>query len=164
MHHLPFDAASFDGCRAERVLLHSAQPSHVVAEMCRVVRTGGHVVATEPDLDTLVFHASSHAVVRKLTQWHSDGMRHGTIGRWLPEIFRQCELTEVRVVPTVAQSTQPSAYPQTLATRALEAGVLTPDEAREVITEWQRRAEQHDYLEFGVFFTVSGRVRAPADL
>jgi hypothetical protein len=132
--------------------------------MCRVVRAGGHIVITEPDLDTLVFHASPHAVVRKLTQWHCDSVRNGTIGRWLPELFRQCGLADVRVVPTVAQSTQPSAYPQTLAMRALEAGVLTPDEAREVITEWQRRAEQQDYLEFGVFFTVAGRVRTPAGL
>jgi hypothetical protein len=40
---------------------------------------------------------------------------------------------------------------------ALEAGVLTPEEAQEVVADWQRRAEQQDYLEFGVFFTVAGR-------
>lgn len=156
MHHMPFANASFDGCRAERILVHSAQPSHVVEEMRRVVRPGGHIVVTEPDLDTLVFHSSSLAVVRKLTQWHSDGVRNGTIGRWLPEMFRRCGLQDVRVVPTVAQNSQPSSYSRTLAMRALEAGVLTPEEAQEVVADWQRRAEQQDYLEFGVFFTVSG--------
>jgi ubiquinone/menaquinone biosynthesis C-methylase UbiE len=159
MHHMPFENATFDGCRAERVLIHSTDPRQVLAEMRRVVRPGGRIVVTEPDLDTLVFHAASQAVVRKVTQWHSDGVRNGTIGRWLPEMFRQCGLEDIRVVPTVALSSQLAGYPQTLAMRAHEAGVLTAEEAQELVAEWQRRAEQHDYLEFGVFFTVAGRGR-----
>jgi ubiquinone/menaquinone biosynthesis C-methylase UbiE len=157
MHHMPFATASFDGCRAERVLVHSPQPSQVVEEMRRVVRPGGCIVVTEPDLDTLVLSATSQSVVRKLTRWHSDRVRNGTIGRWLPEMFRRCGLQDIQVVPTVAQNSRLSSYPQTLARRALEAGVLTPEEAQEVIADWQRRAEQQDYLEFGVFFTVAGR-------
>jgi ubiquinone/menaquinone biosynthesis C-methylase UbiE len=157
MHHMPFANASFDGCRAERVLIHSAQPRQVVEEMRRVVHPGGRIVVTEPDLDTLVFHAASQAVVRKLTQWHSDRVRHGTIGRWLPEVFRHCGLEDIRVVPTVALNSQLASYPQTLAMQALEAGVLTAEEAQDVVADWQRRAEQQNYLEFGVFFTVAGR-------
>jgi ubiquinone/menaquinone biosynthesis C-methylase UbiE len=160
MHAMPFADASFDGCRAEQVLVHSPEPSQVVAEMLGVVRPGGRLVVTEPDLDTLVFHGSAQSVVRKLTQWHSDGVRNGTIGRWLPELFRRCGLEDVQVVPTVAQTSQLSAYPRTLALRALEAGVLTAEEAQEVVSDWQRRAEQQEYLEFGVFFTVAGRRRA----
>jgi ubiquinone/menaquinone biosynthesis C-methylase UbiE len=160
MHHLPFAAVSFDGCRAERVLLHTAQPLQVVEEMRRVTRPGGRIVVTEPDLDTLVFHASSPTAVRKLTQWHSDAVRNGAIGRWLPEIFQQCELQDIRVIPTVACSSDLSSYPQTLAQRAREAGALTQDEAQDLIAEWQRRAERHEYLEFGTFFTVAGRVAA----
>ncbi len=97
MHHIPFAEATFDGCRAERVLVHSAQPTQVVEEMWRVVRPGGRIVVTEPDLDTLVFHASSQAIVRRLTHWHSDSVRNGTIGRRLPEIFRHVGLEESRL-------------------------------------------------------------------
>jgi ubiquinone/menaquinone biosynthesis C-methylase UbiE len=158
MHHLPFAAASFDGCRAERVLLHTARPLEVLEEMRRVTRPGGRIVVSEPDLDTLIFHASSQVAVRKLTQWHSDGVRNGAIGRWLPEIFRQCGLQDIQVVPTVTYTAELSNYPQTLAQRAQEAGVLTQDEAQDLTVEWQRRAERHEYLEFGVFFTVAGRV------
>jgi len=160
MHHLPFAEATFDGCRAERILVHSADPARVVGEMLRVVRPSGRVVVTEPDLDALVFHAARLDVVRTLTRWHSDGVRNGTIGRQLPEIFRRCGLEDVRSFPTVAQSAQPSAYPRTLAARAQEAGVITPDEARDVLDDWRRRAEGGRYLEFGVFFTVAGRKRA----
>jgi ubiquinone/menaquinone biosynthesis C-methylase UbiE len=157
MHHLPFADATFDGCRCERVLVHSVSPAQVVGEMLRVVRSGGHIVITEPDLDTLVFHATPQAVVRKLTTWHSDRVRSGTIGRQLPEIFRQSGLEDVRIFPTVAQSSQLSSYPRTLLVQAQEAGVVTPDEAQVVLDDWQRRADQGYYLEFGVFFTVAGR-------
>jgi ubiquinone/menaquinone biosynthesis C-methylase UbiE len=160
MHHLPFSAASFDGCRAERVLLHTTQPLQVVEEMRRVTRPDGHIVVSEPDLDTLIFHASSQAAVRKLTHWHSDGVRNGAIGRWLPEIFRQCGLQDIQVFPTVAYTAELSNYPQTLAQRALEAGVLTQGETQALIAEWRRRAERQEYLEFGLFFTVAGRVVA----
>ena len=160
MHHLPFGVASFDGCRAERVLLHTTQPLQVVEEMRRVTCPGGHIVVSEPDLDTLIFHASFPTAVRKLAHWHSDSVRNGAIGRWLPEIFRQCGLQDIRVIPTVAYSSTLSSYPQTLARRAHEAGVLTQDEAQGLIAEWRRRAEQQEYLEFGVFFTITGRVGA----
>ena len=58
---------------------------------------------------------------------------------------------------------QPSSYPRTLAMRALEAGVLTPEEAQEAVSDWQRRAEQQDYLEFGVFFTPAGSPAPSSD-
>lgn len=157
MHHMPFADATFDGCRCERVLVHSASPAQVVGEMLRVVRPGGRVVVTEADLDTLVFHATQQAVVRRLTHWHSDRVRSGTIGRQLPEIFRQSGLEDVRIFPTVAHSAQLSTYPRTLLVQAQEAGVVTPDEAQAVLDDWQQRAEQGHYLEFGVFFTVAGR-------
>jgi hypothetical protein len=113
-------------------------------------------VVTEPDLDTLVFHATPQAVVRKLTAWHSDRVRSDTIGRQLPEIFRQSGLEDVRIYPTVAQISQLSTYPRTLLMQDQEAGVVTPEEAQAVLDDWQRRADQGHYLEFGVFFTVVG--------
>jgi ubiquinone/menaquinone biosynthesis C-methylase UbiE len=149
MHHLPFDDAAFDGCRCERVLLHSAAPAQVVGEMLRVVRPGGRIVVTEPDLDTLIFHATQQAVVRRVTHWHSDRVRSGTVGHQLPEIFQRHGLQDVRIVPTVAHTSQLSTYPRTLLRQAQEAEAM--------LSDWQRRAEQGRYLEFGVFFTVAGR-------
>jgi ubiquinone/menaquinone biosynthesis C-methylase UbiE len=156
MHHMPFAEATFDGCRAERVLVHSAQPAQVVAEMQRVTRPGGRVVITEPDLDTLVFHATQQATVRKLTHWHSDRVRSGTVGRRLPELFRESGLVDVRIFPTVAESMELTNYPRTLVAHAERAGMLTTDEARDVLEDWERRGASGTYLEFGVFFTVVG--------
>lgn len=157
MHNLPFDDALFDGVRCERVLIHSADPGRVIGEMLRVARPGGHVVITEPDLDSLVFHASQQTLVRKLTHWHSDRVRNGTVGRQLPEILQRGGLKDVRVFPTVAQTSLLSNYPRTLVAQAQEAGIITPSEASDILDEWQQRADQGRYFEYGVFFTVVGR-------
>ncbi|HEY7833329.1 MAG TPA: methyltransferase domain-containing protein [Ktedonobacterales bacterium] len=159
MHHLPFDSATFDGCRAERVLIHSDDPARVVAEMARVVKRGGVVVVTEPDLDMLTFHTDNHDVARRLTRWHADSVRDGWVGRRLADLFAQCGLVEVQLIPTVAHTITLSTYPQSLVRRASERGVLTPEEAETVLGEWQRRAEEGRYLEYGIFFTATGRVR-----
>lgn len=159
MHALPFADATFDGCRAERVLLHSDRPERVVAEMARVTRPGGVLVVTEPDLDTIVFHASNREAVRTLTHWHCDSVRNGTIGRRLPEIFYSHGLEDVRIVPTATHTTEPSNYACTLVVRAREAGALTPQQADDILADWEARAAQGLFLEFGLFLTVAGRTR-----
>src|SRR5262249_6602104 len=49
---LPLPDDSVDRCRADTVLQHVADPDRTVAEMVRVVRPGGRVVALEFDLGT----------------------------------------------------------------------------------------------------------------
>ena len=44
---LPFPEAFFSAVRADRVLLHLAQPVHAVRELVRVTRSGGRVVLSE---------------------------------------------------------------------------------------------------------------------
>ena len=48
-YDLPFSEASFDLAHCERVLMHLEDPSAALAEMMRVVRPGGWIVAAEPD-------------------------------------------------------------------------------------------------------------------
>jgi len=43
---LPFDDASFDACRIDRVLQHIANPAPAVLEMVRVIQPGGVLVRT----------------------------------------------------------------------------------------------------------------------
>lgn len=154
---LPFDDATFDGCRAERVLIHSEDPTRALAEMARVTRLGGMVVVTEPDLEALTYHASQHELMRRLTLWHCDRVRNGRIGRELPELFGQVGLTDIQVLPTVAHSAHLSNYPIIMAQRAAQHGVLAPEETDSLIAEWRRRDADGTFLEYGVFFTVAGR-------
>lgn len=154
---LPFDDATFDGCRAERVLIHCADPERALAEMARVTRPGGVVVVTEPDMETLTYHASQHELAHRLALWHCERVRHGRIGRYLPELFAQAGLTDIQSMPTVAHSATLSDYPIILAQRAAQHGALTTEEAEGLVAEWRRRADDGIFLEYGVFFTVAGR-------
>ena len=49
---IPFGDASLDGCRAERILQHVEEPGLVVAELARVLRSGGFLAVFEPDYST----------------------------------------------------------------------------------------------------------------
>src|SRR5262249_24339796 len=97
LHHLPFADATFDGCRAERVLIHSDDPAQALAEMVRLVRPGGSVVVIEPDLETVIVHLSDHALARKLTAWQCRSVRNGRVGRQLPGLFYQSGLTAIQI-------------------------------------------------------------------
>lgn len=48
-HTLPFPDASFDLVTCQTVLIHVADPAAVIAEMARVTRPGGLVLAAEPN-------------------------------------------------------------------------------------------------------------------
>ncbi len=48
-YRLPFAEDAFDTAHCERVLMHLEEPGAALAEMKRVVRPGGWVVAVEPD-------------------------------------------------------------------------------------------------------------------
>lgn len=154
---LPFDDATFDGCRAERVLIHSEDPELALTEMARVTRPGGVVVVTEPDMEALTYHASQPGLVRRLALWHCERVHNGRIGRELPERFARAGLTDIQVLPTVAHSDKLSNYPIIMAQRAAQHSLITAEEAESLIAEWRSRDADGTFLEYGVFFTVAGR-------
>ena len=93
---LPFDDASFDCVRADRVLVHLADPLGAVREMRRVLRPGGMLALTEPDWAGLLIDADRE-VTRRILDTACDGYAQGWIGRALPRIMRQAGYSEVYV-------------------------------------------------------------------
>lgn len=47
---LPFDDACFDAVRADRMLIHVPDVSAVAAQMLRILKPGGRIVVSEPDI------------------------------------------------------------------------------------------------------------------
>jgi ubiquinone/menaquinone biosynthesis C-methylase UbiE len=84
---LPFADGEFAAARVERALQHMADPSGAIAEMARVVRPGGRVVALEPDWETLVISSRDDCTTRAIRDDLLARAVSPTIGRNLGQFF-----------------------------------------------------------------------------
>jgi len=94
---LDFPDGSFDACRIERPLQYVAGPAPAVAELIRVTRPGGYIVALEPDHETTFVQRGDKSITRSNINAYADGYSNGWIGRQLPAIFVDAGLVEVAV-------------------------------------------------------------------
>jgi len=108
---LPFDDDSFDLVTCQTVLMHVADAPVAVAEMVRVTRPGGVVLAAEPnnlsnalsnrvatpslgpDAIDQLFAFEHHILRGKLALGHGDGI----VGEHLPRYFAEAGLGAIRV-------------------------------------------------------------------
>ena len=96
---LPFPDESFDGCRIDRTLEHLPDPDGAVRELARVCKPGGHVVAIEPDWDTLAVESPDLATTRRVIAAHTDAYAQGTVGRSLRRLLVNAGLRDVTAEP-----------------------------------------------------------------
>ena len=96
---MPFDDASFDACRVDRVLQHIADPAPVIREMARVLRPGGSLVAYDNDWETLTVDAADRVLTRTVLNAWCDRFPSGWIGRRLVPLFLQAGLRDVVTSP-----------------------------------------------------------------
>jgi SAM-dependent methyltransferase len=155
---LPFADATFDGCCADRSLMHVPDARAALAEMARVARPGGCVAVFEVDFETLVIDADDRALTRKVAHAWCDGFRDGWLGRRLPALLREVGLREVQVWPHTLTLTPELARPllgEATVERAVGLGALSR-------AEGQAWLAQLDELErSGRFFsTLTGYLAA----
>ncbi|MDX6555999.1 MAG: hypothetical protein QOD86_2194 [Miltoncostaeaceae bacterium] len=86
---------AFDGCRVERTLQHLENPARAVAELARVTRPGGWVIAAEPDWGTLVIDSDDDAASAAVAWGAAGGLRSGRVGRTLRRLMLGAGLEEV---------------------------------------------------------------------
>jgi SAM-dependent methyltransferase len=160
--HLPFAAAIFDACRVERTLQHVSDPGAALAEMARVVRPGGLVLAIEPDWGTFVVDSDLQDVTRRLADFWCDNFRCGWIGRRLPRLLSDSGLAGIEIAPRplflhTLDAAEAVFALFASADRAVAAGKLSTDAARAFKAEQRRRDESGQFLAVLTFFMVSGR-------
>ncbi len=68
-YDLPFEDATFDAVRCERVYQHLDDPTTATAEILRVLRPGGRAVVIDSDWSTHILHPGDPDVVRALETW-----------------------------------------------------------------------------------------------
>jgi SAM-dependent methyltransferase len=95
---LPFADVSFDGCCCDRTLQHLRTPESAVAEMARVTKAGGRVIAVDPDYDALVMELADQDLARRVLRYRADHMlRNGTIAHRRAAIFREAGFCRISV-------------------------------------------------------------------
>jgi ubiquinone/menaquinone biosynthesis C-methylase UbiE/GNAT superfamily N-acetyltransferase len=100
-HALPFADGEFAAARVERALQHVSDPAGVIAQMARVVRTGGRVVAAEPDWDTLVISGGDQQTTRAVLDELRASSRNPAVGREVAGFFADAGIA-VNTVDAVA--------------------------------------------------------------
>ena len=92
---MPYEDATFDGCRIDRVLQHIADPAAAIREMVRVLRPGGVLVAFDNDWETLTVDSADRALTRTILNTWCDRFPSGWIGRRLVPLFLDAGLEDV---------------------------------------------------------------------
>jgi ubiquinone/menaquinone biosynthesis C-methylase UbiE len=164
-HRLEFADSTFHGCRADRVLMHLAEPQQALAEMARVTRAGGRVVVASADLETLIVDAPDRALTRRILNHFCDQQVNGWIGRQLPRLFHRAGLAEITVTPWTYTGTRFSlAAPdggsfalRRAAALAQAAGVVTAAEATGWLSQLEEASRAGCFFHAMSLFIVSGR-------
>jgi SAM-dependent methyltransferase len=86
-YELPFQNASFDASRAERVLMHLAEPERALREMRRVTRTGGRVCVVDYDWQSFLIDHPDPSTTETLVRGLVDDLADGGVGRKLRRMF-----------------------------------------------------------------------------
>lgn len=156
---LPFADASFDGCRASRVLGHLREPELAVAEMVRVARPGARIVAADADMDLTVIELPDRALVRKMIHAACDQMQQGWIGRQMPRLFRQAKLSDIRIEGRMMQLDY--AFFQLvfggILQHAQAAGVVSEEELTRFWNALEQAGQEQSFFAGAGGFVVSGR-------
>ncbi len=159
---LDLPTAAFDRVRAAQVLQHIADPRRAVAELARVTRPGGRVVVLEPDWESLVIDAADLETSRRFTAFNSTQViRHGSIGRQLPALFREAGLEAVSVTPqgVLGAYELTAEYIVSVTARAVEGGAIEAAAARRWLDDLRTRHDERLFLFAFLFFIVSGTVQ-----
>jgi SAM-dependent methyltransferase len=94
---LPFIDCTVDAVRVDRTLQHVPNPSRVITEMYRVLRSGGRVACAEPDWGTFTITSEDREMERLVVNAWCDSFRHGWIGRNLKSEMEAVGFEDVHV-------------------------------------------------------------------
>jgi ubiquinone/menaquinone biosynthesis C-methylase UbiE len=163
---LEFSDGAFGVTFCARVLVHAFEPERLLAEMLRVTRSGGRLLAIEPDRDGLLSDAPADEVNRLM--WSRRRSINPRIGRHLYGMLVRAGLRDVEVIPSFRVSTTPPGdtaaleVRQALATHSgdhwslVEAGLATEQALREYADGLAEAARTGVYLRCDLEFAVLG--------
>lgn len=159
---LPFPDGSFDLVVASAVFGHIPNGPEVLAEMVRVARPAGTVVAFDHDIDMIVINAADRDLTRRIVHTYCDRyFTSGWAGRELYAMFREGALEEIQVLPLMHTSTQFEPYwkrmVERLSTVALKTGVVSEGEAEAWRADLEQKGREDRFFASRSYFCLRGR-------
>lgn len=150
-HALPIEDATVDAVRIERTLQHVEDPPLALAEVARVLRPGGRLVAWEPDWGTLMVAGTPGDVGDLVCARRTAAFRQPRLGRELPGMVAAAGLLVERVDTGVHKTLDPAFGEAEFsflreARLAVAEGVLTSESCAAWEADLARRAEDGGYL------------------
>jgi ubiquinone/menaquinone biosynthesis C-methylase UbiE len=146
---LPIADATLDGCRIERVLVHLSDPASALAEVNRVLRSGGGVALFEPSPATLTIEGTTAPAAAALTRCmrYQQPLAGQQLGKWLRDNGFSSVNTrhEARAFDDVEDLTV-SLNVDAIWQRAIDADLITPVEVREWYGEMTRRSADGTFV------------------
>ena len=157
---LPFDDATFDAVRAERVLQHVVDPSAVVNEMYRVVRDGGTVLTFDQDWKTVMVSGADPVVTESILSSAVSHIRQPRAGSRAQTLLRAAGFSSVEIVAVVGRAELPVAFKMFLES-AIDAAIIDGSVDTDTAKRWLldlMHADRNGEFFFGVTaITALGR-------
>ncbi len=160
--NLNFDDNSFDRCKIDRTLQHIPDPKKALAEMYRVLKPKGLMLAFDNDWETFIFSCTNNVLVRKIANYWCDSFASGWIGRYLYSYFRELGPAEIEVYPRTLIvhdlniSDKVFDLFQTIK-NCLDENLITANEANELIMEMRNQDKSGSFFSSYTGFIVLGR-------
>ncbi len=158
---LPFDDASFDAVRAERLLQHLEDPDAAAREMRRVLRPGGTALLLDQDWGSLVVAGAERSLTERVLHAYADRLANPWAGRNARGLLRRAGFTDVAFLPMVAASPLPRAFETTLKPAidsAMQAGAVDAPEAHAWLAALLEAEARGEFLCAVIVVVALGRV------
>lgn len=164
---LPFESGAFDAAHVERVLIHVPDPDAAIREMRRVVRSGGWVVAAEPDnAGVRVDHPADPEGMALLSAFQAGQMKNAAMGLELKRRFSIAGLVELEIIPMADfddhYDEAAAAVDREIGADAVAQGVMTAERLEAVVSYLLEAAGRGEYAWFGSMIIAAGRVPTEA--
>lgn len=146
---LPFESATFDACRAERVFQHLSDPDATARELHRVLRPEGSALVIDPDWETVMISGDMPETTRRIIHAFTDRFLNPWAARNALAVFRKAGFRSTVARPIVSTPSLSQArwlFLDWAIQTALDERVASRDEAE----RWLASLAQAD--ERGEFF------------